>query len=179
MTLDGAVEGVSARTVRLLRPNGRRIPAVVSYDTETGQISLEPRRLLPANRNIRVVVDGVTDGDGNALPRTVWRFRTLDDVRPRVVRYTPERGEDVRRGANLRIWVDEKVRRVNRRNVVLREIGGERVPARVSYDGKRRLVLDPTRRLERDTRYVVVLRTRVTDLAGNHLRRTAWRFTTR
>jgi hypothetical protein len=78
------------------------------------------------------------------------------------------------------MWTSEKVRVVNRWSVILREVGGPRVAAKVSYNARGGvMVINPNKRLDRRTRYVVVAKPMVRDLAGNRLGRTVWRFTTR
>jgi Bacterial Ig-like domain len=181
MTLDSAVQGVNGRTVQLLRPNGSRIPARVSFDADSREISVEPRGMLPNDRVVRVVLDGVRDADGNAVPRTVWRFRTADEVKPRLVKARPGKLGGIRPGATIRMWTNERVKGIHRKNaVVLREVGGPRVTAKVAYRVKaRKLVINPRQRLDRNTRYVVVVKPKVQDLAGNRMARKVWRFRTK
>ena len=126
------------------------------------------------------VLDGVKDAEGNLVPRTVWEFQTADEVKPRVVKFLPK-AKGVKPGANLRMWINEQVDVVDLENtVVLRELGGAKVAISLTYSPtQRKLVIDPKGRLDRRTTYVVVLKAKFRDAAGNRMDRKVWKFRTR
>ncbi len=176
----GGAQGVDDSTVSLLRPNGTPIPSTVSYDPRSGEINVVPLGMLPNNRTVLVVLDGVKDAEGNLVPRTVWEFQTADEVKPRVVKFLPK-AKGVKRGANLRMWINEHVDIADLgKAVVLRELGGAKVAASLRYSPtQRKLVIDPKGRLDRRTTYVVVLKPEFRDAAGNRMDRKVWKFRTR
>jgi methionine-rich copper-binding protein CopC len=176
----GGAQGVDDSTVSLLRPNGKPIPSTVSYDPRSGEINVVPLGMLPNNRTVLVVLDGVKDAEGNLVPRTVWEFQTADEVKPRVVKFLPK-AKGVKPGANLRMWINEQVDVADLENaVVLRELGGAKVAISLTYSPtQRKLVIDPRGRLDRRTTYVVVLKAKFRDAAGNRMDRKVWKFRTR
>jgi hypothetical protein len=179
MTLGFDVTGVDARTVRLLRSDGSVVSSVVTHDRDERRITIDPRGKLPVGSTVRVVLEGLRDDNGRSIARTVWRFTTRDDVKPRVVKSQPRKGTPVARGANLRMWVSEPVRGVNRGSVELRA-GNRKVAAKVTYAAQSRVVVvDPARRLAPRARYTLVVKPAVRDLAGNPMVRTVWKFRAR
>jgi FtsP/CotA-like multicopper oxidase with cupredoxin domain len=73
---DEPVRNVSARTVRLRRVGGRRVPARVSYHPRAQRVTVVPRRPLKPGASYRVRLSrGLRDANGNRLGRAVvWRF---------------------------------------------------------------------------------------------------------
>ena len=179
MVLAGDVQGVGTDTVRLQRAGGKLIPSRVSYDAAAREVKVTPKKGLPADRVVKVVMAGLRNSAGEILPSTTWTFRTKDDVQPRIVKVKPS-DKRVKRSADIRLKADESLRHVDRRSVVIREKGGSKVKATVAYRfGKHLIVVDPAKRLDRRTTYVVIVKSRVTDAAGNAIRRTTWTFRTR
>jgi subtilisin-like proprotein convertase family protein len=133
----------------------------------------------------------VSDGAGNVSAPAADSI-LLDTTGPRVRSTRPGwRATGVRRGANIRAVLEEAVRpgTVSRSTVRLTEIGTRTaVRVRVRYvAAKRKIVVDPRRRLAAGTTYQVRIRRGVKDLAGNRLDQRSragnqakvWRFTTR
>lgn len=74
-----AVTGVSSRTVRLIRPDGHKVAARVSYDRRTRRARLVTKHGLARHRRYTVqILSSVVDSGDNRLPLTErsWRFTT-------------------------------------------------------------------------------------------------------
>lgn len=75
-----ASAGIEADTMRLWQGR-RRIPGTTSI-AGARLLTLTPFRRLEKGKSYRVVVDGVRDRLGNAGPRVVWRFTTVEPPPP-------------------------------------------------------------------------------------------------
>ena len=89
MVLGADVQGVGNDTVRLQRAGGATIPSSVSYDAARREVTVKPIKRLPADRVVTVVMSGLSNAAGATLPSTTWRFRTTDDVQPRIKKFRP------------------------------------------------------------------------------------------
>jgi methionine-rich copper-binding protein CopC len=74
------VRGLSGSTVQLKSPTGKVVPAVLSYNSATRTLTLDPTTALARGTRYTVVVLGGTsairDGVGNPLPTLTWVFKT-------------------------------------------------------------------------------------------------------
>ena len=74
------VRGLSGSTVQLRTPTGKAVPAVLSYNSSTRTLTLDPTTALARGTRYTVVLLGGTsairDGVGNPLPTLTWVFRT-------------------------------------------------------------------------------------------------------
>jgi subtilisin-like proprotein convertase family protein len=115
-----------------------------------------------------------TDAFGNVSAASAARTVVVDSVHPRVVRTRPGAGADeVRRERNVRARFSEAMRpaTLNARNVrLINTETGDTVRARRTYrPATHSVVINPRQDLAPDTRYKVVIRTAVKDVAGNRL----------
>ena len=79
MNFDEGVAGVSSRSVRLVAPGGRTVPASLSQSRNGRIVVIRPARALAAGRRYTVKLStDVTDGGGNRLrsAHRAWRFTT-------------------------------------------------------------------------------------------------------
>ena len=110
------------------------------------------------------------DGDGNLSP-VVSDTIVLDTTAPRARKLRPKRDADgVAPGATIKMWSTEPLapKTVTKANVVLKT-DGHKVKVQVTYVAARRLVkVNPKGSLE-PGRYVVKIRTGITDVLGNRL----------
>jgi hypothetical protein len=79
-TLSENVSNVNAGTVSLRQgtaTTGALVPAVVSYNSTSHMVTINPNATLPANTQFTVrLTSGITDIAGNPLAATQWSFRT-------------------------------------------------------------------------------------------------------
>ena len=77
-TFSEAVTGTSTSTVTLRNATTNAlIPAVVSYNTLTRVVTLNPSATLAANTRFTAgLTTGITDAGGNPIPATTWSFTT-------------------------------------------------------------------------------------------------------
>ena len=106
---------------------------------------------------------------------------TPDTTRPKVVGKTPaSRKTGVDRDRNVKVRFSEAVRGVTSKTLRLVNIStGRVVRARVTYKSSTHVAtLNPVRREHARRWYRVVVRAGITDLRGNKIARTSWRFKT-
>jgi hypothetical protein len=129
--------------------------------------------------------DGVGNTDASPASRT-W---TVDTTAPTVTARAPK-GRRVSPTTDVTVTFSEAMRassvEASRRGkplAVTLFLGRAKVDAKVRYVetavGAHRAVLDPDRRLKRGKQYRVAVSTRATDLAGNPVTATGWKFRTR
>ena len=73
------VSGVSARTLTLIGPSGRKIRATVKYDAKRRRARLAPAHRLRRHRKYTVrLTRGIVDRGRNSVPvdERTWQFRT-------------------------------------------------------------------------------------------------------
>jgi hypothetical protein len=77
-TFSEAVTGTSTTTVTLRNATTNAlIPAVVSYNTLTRVVTLNPSATLAANTRFTAgLTTGIADAGGNPIPATTWSFTT-------------------------------------------------------------------------------------------------------
>ncbi len=97
---------------------------------------------------------------------------TTDRTPPRAAKWTPGKGaKAVGVRTSVRVKLSEKVRRssLKKSTVKLKRVGSSKpVAAKLRYKASSaRVVIDPRSKLQRRTKYRVVITTRVRDLAGN------------
>jgi len=128
-----------------------------------------PWTLTPGD-GTKTVYAQFRDADGNLSP-VVSDTIVLDTTAPTVRKLRPKQGADgVARGATVKMWATEALEQatVTKASVSLKT-DGHKVRVKVTYDAVRRLVrIDPKGKLE-PGRYVVKIRTSVTDTVGNRL----------
>jgi hypothetical protein len=184
VTFGGPVTGVSAATVRLLDvAAGVYVAATVVYDAATYGASLRPAALLRAGRTYRVYLTaGIESAGGAPLVATNWSFKVTTDVtKPTFTRSPVARATAVSPTANVTLRFSEAAVGVSGTSLRLRDqVTGLFVPATVTYNAAmRRATLNPVATLRGLRRYVVVIRSGITDRAGNPLSPTTWTFRTR
>jgi Bacterial Ig-like domain len=187
------VRGVDEDTFVLFRSStGADVPADVFRGGDSDRWILDPDRRLREDTRYTVELEGggfgIRDFGGNALFDTDWSFRTEGDDRngfgrPRVIDRDPNDGaRGVSRFTDVAVLFNERVRNVNSRTFTLFNArNGRSVDAEVFRTGSREWVLEPDRRLSRNTRYVVELDGGgfgIRDFDGNRLRDTDWTFRT-
>jgi hypothetical protein len=174
-----AVTGVNGSSVQLVAPNGRTVPAGVSYSAATRTATLNPSASLAANTRytVRLTTD-IRDAAGNRLAATSWNFTT--EAGPSVTGRTPAlNATGIAVNANVSAVFSEAVNGVSGSTVQLISPNGRTVSAAVSYNKVNRTVtLNPKANLAVKTRYKVQLTNRITDATGNRLVATSWNFTT-
>ena len=77
-TFSEAVTGTSTTTVTLKNAaTSALIPAVVTYNTLTRVVTLDPGATLAANTRFTAgLTSGIVDAGGNPIPATTWSFTT-------------------------------------------------------------------------------------------------------
>lgn len=71
------VVGVTRSSATILKPNGRRVAATVTYDPGTGRVTINPRRRLAARTTYTVrFTRRIRDRAGNRLTPVTWTFTT-------------------------------------------------------------------------------------------------------
>jgi hypothetical protein len=79
MRFSEPVSGVSTRTLKLLRPDGSKVIAHLSYDARARRAALRPKDRLRAHTTYVVkVTGGIVDRGGNGVRDGArsWSFRT-------------------------------------------------------------------------------------------------------
>jgi subtilisin-like proprotein convertase family protein len=127
------------------------------------------------NGTWRLFVTDDATGDTGALTGG-WSLQitAADTIAPRVAQISPAAGKkSVKRGANVKATFTEDVRRssLKGKSVYLLPAGSTaKVPAVLRYDSETfTLTLNPKGTLRADTKYRVVINTKVKDIAGNRL----------
>jgi LmbE family N-acetylglucosaminyl deacetylase len=180
---------VTGTTFVLRDGGGNTVPATVSASGAT--VSLQPTAALQPSTTYTATLlsgpSGVKDLAGNALAADFsWSFTTLvpDTTPPTVVSVTPSSGaSNVSIGTSVSATFSETVSAasVNAASFVLRDSGGNAVPATVSSSGSS-ATLQPSAALQLGATYTATLlsgQNGVKDLAGNALASDfTWSFTT-
>jgi hypothetical protein len=79
MRFSEPVKGVSTRTLKLLRPDGTKVNAHVSYDARHRKALLDPKgRLRSHTAYVVRLTGGIVDRGGNGVPdgSRSWAFST-------------------------------------------------------------------------------------------------------
>ncbi len=121
------------------------------------------------------------DAAGHVSAARVARW-TVDTKGPKVVSRNPgKNAKNVKPGTTLKVTLGEKVTGATARNVKVFAAGSNRASkALVRYSPRTKTItIDPRSPLQSGTRYSVELGRGIKDLAGNRLKPTLWRFTTR
>jgi hypothetical protein len=186
VTFDQAVTGVTGSTFRLRdMVTGSYLSATVTYDAGTRKATLKPASLLRTGRTYRLGLSSSIKGasSGRALASTTWTFTTTTDgTAPTIVGRVPARdATGVSRTANVAVRFSEPVRNVTGSSVQLRDtVTGSYVAAVVTYDPTTyRATLNPTTTLRSNRRYQAIVRSTISDRAGNRVATTSWYFRTR
>jgi hypothetical protein len=184
VTFDIPVTGISAASVRLRDVGtGAYVSATVTYDAVLRRATLRPAALLKPGHSYRVSLSSaIRSTAGRAIIATSWKFRvSTDATRPTFVPTPVRRATGVSRTANVYLRFSERVSGVSGTRIRLKDATtGLYVPATVRYDNvNRRAILNPSVTLRRSHRYTVVIRSGITDRAGNPLLGSGWYFTTR
>jgi hypothetical protein len=128
------------------------------------------------------VTAGIKNTAHRALVATGWQFQvTTDARRPTFTRSPGASRSGISRTVNVTLQFSEAVRGVSGTTIRLKDsASGAWVAAVVTYDAvHHRAVLNPSTTLRGLRKYIVVVRSGITDRAGNPLSATSWSFTTR
>jgi hypothetical protein len=182
-TFDVPVTGVSGSTVRLRDAGtGTYLSATVSYDAASHRATLRPAALLGAGHTYRLYLSsGIQSSAGRPLVATSWTFKvSTDATRPTFVPVPGRSATGVSRTANVYLKFSERVSGVSGTTLRLKDATtGLFVAATVTYDSvNRRAIVNPSVTLRRSHSYKVVIRSGITDRAGNPLIGVGWSFTT-
>lgn len=184
------VRGVDEDTFVLVSSaTGDEVPARVFDRGDADTWTLRPDVRLRDDTLYFVELEGgrfgIRDRAGNALRDSDWSFTTARDrsdfTRPRLVGELPRDGaRHVSRFADVRARFSEPVRGVGDRTFRLINTRTHDVVSAEVFrtSSSTRWVLEPDGRLARATRYLVVLTSGISDLAGNRLVSTTWTFRT-
>jgi hypothetical protein len=184
VAFDLPVTGVSGSTVRLRDVGtGTYVSATVSYDAPAHRAILRPAALLGAGHSYRLyLASGIQSAAGRPLVATSWTFKvSTDATRPTFVPVPGRSATRVSRTADVYLKFSERVIGVSVTTLRLRDTTtGLYIAATVTYDSvNRRAIINPSVTLRRSHGYKVVIRSGITDRAGNPLLGSGWSFTTR
>jgi subtilisin-like proprotein convertase family protein len=126
---------------------------------------------LPAGDGSRTVWAQFSDAGGNVSAAATDTI-TVDVTAPGARKFKPGKGADgVDRAANVKVKATEALNpaTVTKSSVVLKGKGSsKKVRAKVLYKAaKRQIVLDPKKKLDKNTTYKVLVKTTVKDAIGN------------
>lgn len=76
IAFDSPVARITGRVLTLTGPDGRRVPARVTFDARRARAVLDPRARLRRGVLHRVRLAGARDAGGRRLPTITWTFRT-------------------------------------------------------------------------------------------------------
>lgn len=83
VTFSEPVHGVGAGTIRLIGPGEQVLPAEVTMDAKTHEVTIRPSAPLALSTRYRLeLVAGITDGAGNGAPATTWQLASRLDADP-------------------------------------------------------------------------------------------------
>jgi hypothetical protein len=180
-TFDEDVQGGTISLV-LRDGGGNTVPGSLNYNNSTRTATLTPTNSLAAATTYTATVSGVADLAGNVMGSpVVWSFTTVasDTQPPSIVARTPAPlATGVSPFVSVTATFDESVQPATI-SFVLRDPGGNAVPATVSYDAPTRTArLTPSAPLAYLTTYQATL-SGAKDLAGNVMPAPViWSFTT-
>jgi len=183
---------INSSTVELRDPSNAVVPSVVSYNSTSRVVTLNPTPNLIGGWVYTAIVrggaSGVKDSTGNALTADrVWTF-TIENTPPTVTAISPASGATgVSRTANATATFSEAMdaSTISTSTVELRNASNNLIAAAVSYSTSTRVVtLNPTSTLPANANYTVTIKggttdPRVKDVAGNALATSrVWTFRT-
>lgn len=171
-----------------LRESGSsdNIDAYVSYDSDTYEVTIEPRYDLDYDTEYYVYVSSdVEDINNERITSERWHFTTENssNYRDVISSSSPSDGDyDVPVDKTIRIYFDTDMREstINEDNVYLRESGSSHdIPATVDYSSEsRRATLTPDELLKPDSRYIVYLSNNIKVDNGDYIDSQDFGFTT-
>jgi serine protease len=178
------VTGVSASTVRLLvASSGASVTAGVAYDGASQRATLQPiARLASRTQYVVQVLAGITDLAANPLAPTSFTFTTGDTIAPWVNAVSPgSNASGIWRGTSPRVTFSEAVTGVSRTTIrLVNTRTGAIVSTVVRYDPVlHRVTIGHRYTLAARTRYRIMIRAGIRDLAGHALPARNFYFTTR
>ena len=170
----------------LLSVGGRSVDGSVIYTDSVvifdPTVSLEEDQIYKAT-----ITTGIEDRYGNSLVGELnWNFKTREPDRtpPRIIDTSPEDDEEnVDTDTNIRVTFNEPMNAATLTSdsfVLYKRRQGEyrQVSGTVSYENKI-ATLTPDNELREDTDYIVLVKTSITDVAGNELSQSYyWSFAT-
>ena len=185
VAFDLPVSGVSTSTMRLGDlTTGTFVPATVSYDATTRRATLRPSSLLAPGHSYRLYLSSAitATATGRALLGTNWTFATTTDATaPTIIGRAPASGATgMTRTVTPAVRFSEPIKGVTVTSLQLRDTTTSAyVPATVRYDtAQRRASIDPTGTLAANRTYTVIVRSSISDTAGNPTATTTWSFRT-
>src|SRR5579884_169067 len=186
VTFDEEVDPPSLQSNFVLTdPAGSAVPTNFTYTVGSRTAVLRPQSDLKSQTTYQVwVKKGVKDLSGNATPSdTSWFFTTgkaPDTTPPKVVTQQPAAsatGVSVRGSITATFSEPIDPNSLKGRFTVSSKDGN--VAGQANYTSQSlQASFAPTSRLEYNTAYTVLLKSGITDLAGNSLADTSWTFTT-
>ena len=182
---NAAPQSVTSSTFTLQAPDGSTVPAGVTYDDSTQKATLTPSSLLAYGTTYTALINGVAALDGEPLANPVtWSFTAAPNPTTpfTVASTTPASGStnvptDSAVTATFNRAADPQT--LSSGTFVLRDGGGNAVPATVSYNSSTlTATLSPTSALTPQTTYSAQLTAGVKGEDGTALAATVWSFTT-
>jgi hypothetical protein len=184
VVFDAPVTGVSATSFKLRDvASGAAVPATVSYDPSTRRATLRPASLLGSGKTYRLFLTAAINGPaGRTLTPIDWTFKvSTDATKPTLVGRSPASGATaVARTTTVAVRFSEAVRNVTSATFQLRDtVTNAYVSAVVAYDATtKRATLDPSGTLVANRTYLAIVRSGISDRAGNPVSTTTWSFKT-
>jgi hypothetical protein len=187
-TFNEAMTGFSAATATIrvgTTATGTLVPSVVTYNTTTRVLTINPNANLAADTRYTVRLIGgaaaIRDTANNPLASTSWTF--LTGPAPTITARTPGVGATAQAvGGNITATFSEPVTGVAAATATVRAGAAAPVGAVVTYTAATRVVtINPNANLTNDTLYTVTLTggtAAIRDTAGNPLATTTWTFRT-
>jgi hypothetical protein len=175
-------ESVTASTIAfsLKNSSGTVIPATVSYNDTTHTATLTPSMALAGNTTYTATVSGAKDANGNVMAGPVtWSFTTAAVTGPTVTSTSPTSGAtNVVTTTPVKATFSVSVQ-ASTISFVLKDSGGNTVPASVAYDNTSfTATLTPSALLKTSTTYTATV-SGAKDQSGNVMANpVSWSFTT-
>jgi hypothetical protein len=183
-TFSEAVNGVTTAGNVTLRvgtaANGTLVPSVVSYNTTTRVVTINPNASLLADTRYTVRLNNITDVAGNPLAAASASWTFLTGPAPTVTARTPAAGATgVARNTTVTATFSEVVTGVSGTSFTVRNPAGTVAAGTVTFNATTRVAtFTPSSLRNANTVYTVTLTSAITDTAGNPLPATTWTFTT-